>query len=389
MPSPPDRSADTAAAPPAGPEPSLALCHEWLRYPHGSEKTFMQMARVFPAADLYALTMSAPGGLDFGGRRVATTFLDRIPPLRDRHALQLPLMPLAWRYATRRRYQVVVTSSHACAKGFRPGRRALHLCYCYTPMRYVWTPDLDRRKRANPLTRVGEAALKRWDLKSVGWVDEFAAISHYVKARIERFYSRPARVIYPPVDTDFYTPGDPSNRRDFAVAVARLVPYKRMDLAIRACRDTGVPLRIAGWGPQEAELRDLAENIGADVRFVTNPTDEQLRELYRSARVCLFPAEEDFGIVPVEAQACGTPVVALGRGGSLETVADGITGAHIAAQTAEDLAAGMQAVFDAGISAEACRQNAERFSQATFHQQFAAWVCSAAEAAGIDLRANG
>ncbi len=368
---------------------AIALCHEWLRFRHGSEKTFEQMAGVFPEADLYSLTWNRASGLEFGGRTVNTTFLDRIRPLRDRHAFQLPMMPLAWRYATRETYDVVVSSSHACSKGFWPGRSALHLCYCYTPMRYVWMSDLDRRKKPDPLTRLGEKVLRAWDLKSVGWVDEFAGISNEVVRRIERYYGRPARVIYPPVDTGFYTPGDPSVKKDFALAVSRLVPYKKLDLAIRASAAAGTPLVIAGWGPQEAELRELAESTGAKVEFVTHPTDEMLRDLYRSARVTLFPAEEDFGIVAVESQACGTPVVALGRAGSLDTVANGVSGVHIEEQTAEALAEGMRQVFDANLTTADCRRNAERFSTANFQRDFGEWVKTAAAGAGIDLGSRG
>lgn len=371
------------------PAARIALCHEWLRFRHGSEKTFEQVAGVFPKADLYALTWNRASGLEFGGRTVNTTFLDRIRPLRDRHALQLPLMPLAWRYATRETYDVVVSSSHACAKGFWPGRSALHLCYCYTPMRYVWMSDLDRRKMPDPATRLGGRVLRAWDLRSVGWVDEFAGISHEVVKRIERYYGRPARVIYPPVDTDFYTPGEPSDKKDYALAVSRLVPYKRLDLAIRACAAVDSPLVIAGWGPQEAELRELAQTTGARVEFVTHPTDEQLRDLYRSARVSLFPAEEDFGIVAVESQACGTPVVALGRAGSLDTVIDGVSGVHIGEQTVDDMVDGMRRVLEGGMSPADCRRNAERFSSATFRREFGDWVGSAAARAVIDVASEG
>ncbi len=373
----------------AGKGATIALCHEWLRFRHGSEKTFEQMAKVFPDADIFSLTYNPKAGLDFPGRQVNTTFLDRIAPLKDRHAVQLPMMPLAWRYATRKRYDLVVSSSHACAKGFWPGRSALHLCYCYTPMRYVWLSDLDRRRRPNPISRIGERAFRWWDLHSVGWVDQFAAISNEVARRIDCYYSRPARVIYPPVATDFYTPGDPSEKKDFVLVVSRLVPYKRLDLAIRSSAAVGSPLVIAGWGPQEAALRDLAGSVGARVEFITNPTDLMLRDLFRSARLTVFPAEEDFGIVAVESQACGTPVVALGRGGSLETVVDGVTGVHISEQTTEDLVDGIKVVYDTDMNPEDCRSNAQRFSTENFQRQFKEWVESAAAEAGIDLSLAG
>ena len=340
------------------------------------------MARIFPAADLYSLTRNPAAGFDFGGRTVATTFLDRVPAVRDRRMVQLPFMPLAWRYASRRRYDVVVTSSHACAKGFWPARQAVHLCYCYTPMRYVWLSSIDVRRRASRVGALVARGLRSWDLASVRWVDEFAAISTTVARRIEEFYGRPARVIHPPVDTGHYTPSD---RRGggFALAVSRMVPYKRLDLAIRACHRVGHPLVVAGAGPAEQDLRALAARLAADVRFVVDPDDVRLRDLYRAADVVVFPAEEDFGIVPVEAQACGTPVVALGRGGALETVIPAVTGALVEEQDEEAFAAAIETVLSGPVDAGECRRSAERFSAAVFVERLVEWVIGAAAARGV------
>lgn len=363
----------------------LALCHEWLAARHGSEKTFEAMAATFPSADLYGLTWNRAAGLDFGGRGVTTTFLDRLPPLRDRRMLQLPLMPVAWRYATPRRYDVVVTSSHACVKGFRPGREALHLCYCYTPMRYLWLASIDTRRRRTTLAAPVERWLRAWDRSSVPWVDEFAAISEAVRQRIEELYGRPARVIHPPVDTSHYTPGDRTSSGGYALAVSRMVPYKRLDVAIRACHRLGQPLVVAGSGPAEADLRHLAAGLGADVRFVVQPDDDRLRDLYRAADVLVFPAEEDFGIVAVEAQACGTPVVALDRGGTVDTVIPGTTGVLVPAQDEEAVAAGVESALNRRWDPAACRRSAERFSVAAFRDRFRSWVLESATASGIPL----
>lgn len=362
---------------------SLALCHEWLAARHGSEKTFEAMAGALPTADVYGLTWDPASGLDFGGRPVATTFLDRLRPLRGRRAVQLPLMPLAWRYASRRRYDLVVTSSHACAKGFRPAREALHLCYCYTPMRYLWLSSIDTRRRRSPVTVPFEHLMRSWDRASVAWVDEFAAISTAVQARIEDLYDRPATVIHPPVDTDHYTPGDGGGAGGYALAVSRMVPYKRLDLAIGACHRIGHPLVVAGAGPAEAELRALAAGLGADVRFVVDPNDHRLRDLYRAADVLVFAAEEDFGIVPVEAQACGTPVVALNRGGTLDTVVRGTTGVLVDELDVDDFAAGIEEVLGRGFRASDCRANAERFSAARFENEFLDWVIGSAASRGV------
>jgi glycosyltransferase involved in cell wall biosynthesis len=367
----------------APPEPRLALCHEWLAERRGSEKTFEAMAGALPAADLFALTRDRGVPFAFGDRRVTTTFLDRVPGLRDRRDRQLPLMPLAWRYATRRRYGVVVTSSHACAKGFRPGREAIHLCYCYTPMRYVWLPAVDARRRPDPATRAAARVLRSWDLRSVNWVDDFAAISSAVRDRIAEFYGREARVIYPPVDVEFFAPAS-TGRGEFALAVSRMVPYKRLDLVVVACHGLGYPLVVAGSGPDEARLRALAEQLAADVTFVIAPTDQELRDLYRRARVAVFAADEDFGIAPVEAQACGTPVVALERGGSVDIVRPGETGALAAEQEASAFRTGIEEVLSQSLDEGACRRNAERFSVERFQLEFRTWISDVVSARGID-----
>jgi len=334
------------------------------------------------------MTWDPAAPFDLGGRRVRTTFLDRLGPLRGRRQVQLPLMPLAWRLASRERYDVVVTSSHACVKGFGPGRTALHLCYCYTPMRYAWLTDVDQRSRGRAVARALAAplaALRAWDRRSAAWVDEFAAISGSVRRRIERFYGRPARVIYPPVDTDYFTPDPSVTRQDVVLAVSRMVPYKRLDLAIDAAAAAGVPLVLAGAGPQEAALRAHAAAAGARVRFVTRPDDAALRHLYRTARALIFPSVEDFGIVPVEAQACGTPVVALAEGASLETVVDGATGVLVEAQEAAALAGGLEKALASPPDPDACRAHAEGFSRPRFVAEVHDWAATAAASRGFAL----
>jgi glycosyltransferase involved in cell wall biosynthesis len=371
------------AAPPA--PPRVALCHEWLAERRGSEKTFEAMAAALPGADLYALTQERGLPFAFGGRQPHTTFLDRLPFPSGSRQLQLPLMPLAWRYVTRRPYDVVVTSSHACAKGFWPGRAALHLSYCYTPMRYVWLPGVDQRTPQDRLSALPRRVMRAWDRRSVRWVDDFAAISSAVQARIERFYQRSSDVIHPPVDTDFFTVSPDLARGDFVLAVSRMVAYKRLDLAIRACHDLDYPLVVAGAGPEEARLRALAAQLGAAVTFVVSPPDAHLRELYRTARAMVFPGTEDFGIVLVEAQACGTPVVAFGEGGSRDIVVPDLTGSLVPEQSVAGLRSGLERVLESPPDPSACRRNAERFSTHEFVRRFLGWVGSAAAGRGIAL----
>lgn len=371
--------------PPTGAATTVALCHEWLSQRRGSEKTFEAMARALPSADLFALTMDRSVPWELGGRPVQTTVLDRLGVLRDRRPAQLPLMPLAWRYASSKAYDIVVTSSHACVKGFRPGRRALHLCYCYTPMRYAWLAGVDERRRRGRATRAAERSLRWWDLRATGWVDEFAAISSAVQARIETFYGRRARVIHPPVDTDYFTPASGGARRGgFALVVSRLIPYKRIDTAIRACHQVGHPLVVAGGGPDDARLRRLASQLRAPVTFRTDVDDASLRQFYRDADVLLFCGEEDFGIVMVEALACGTPVVALARGGSADIVAPEVSGVLVDDVDVDAFGVALKSVLDGHLDPAACRRQAERFSSVRFARELTDWVATAAASRHLD-----
>lgn len=333
------------------------------------------MAQAFPGADLFALTYRTAVDFDFGGRTVNTTFLDRWGALRTRRALTLPVMPLAWR-AIRipRAYDRVLTSSHACVKAFPPARAALHFCYCHSPMRYAWEPGLDRRNSNIRLpVDAGLACLRRWDRRSSESVDSFAANSSAVQDRIAQYYGRSSRVIFPPVDVDFYTPSN-DGERTHVLAVSRFVPYKRLDLAIEACAKVGAPLVLAGSGPGERSLRQLAATRGADVTFEVSPSDQRLRTLYRSAVALLFPAHEDFGIIPVEAQACGTPVVSLDVGGARDTVAQGVSGYRVSRQDAIEIADALLAIQEHPPSPEACCANARRFSRDRFAHELRAWV---------------
>lgn len=367
---------------------AMALAHEWLDGRAGSEKTFEVLAATFNDADLYALSNELGDRFDSGGRRVHTTFLDRLTVLRSHRSLALPLMPLAWRFSTRRHYDVVLTSSHACVKGFAPGRQALHLCYCYAPMRYVWDTH-DVRSPWQRLARFGPVpALRAWDRRSTGWVDEFAAISTAVADRIARYYERDSLVIPPPVDTDFYTPapgaGDPAVATavdPFVLTCSRFVPYKRLDLAIAAADRLDLPIVVAGHGPGEAALREVARRARVPVTFEISPSDERLRELYRQAAAFVFPALEDFGIVAVEAQACGTPTVGLAAGGSLDTVVDGVTGALAGAQEVDAFAAALERAL-LGADRAACVAHAATFSHQAFAARIRAWVRDAVATRG-------
>jgi glycosyltransferase involved in cell wall biosynthesis len=352
--------------------PRVALVHDWLTGMRGGEKVLEVLCELFPDASLFTL-VHVPGSVSPAIERLAprASVLSSLPGVRRLYRHLLPLFPAAVEQFDLDAFDLVVSTSHCAAKSvIRPGR-ARHLCYCFTPMRYVW----DQRHAYfgdERLGRPGRALypilgwLARWDAGTAHRVDRYLADSQHVARRIQRYYNRRSTVIYPPVDTEFYRP-DATVPTPTALLVSALVPYKRVDVAIDACREAGVPLRIVGGGPEEARLRARA-NTG--VEFLGNRTDEDIRTLYREAGVVLLPGEEDFGIVPVEAQACGRPVVALGRGGALETVVDGVTGVLVRSESPDGLASGIRRALDLPFDPAAIRRHAERFGRARFEREF-------------------
>ncbi len=356
----------------------VALVHDWLTGTRGGEKVLLALARLFPGATLFTL-FHFPGTVppEVEALEVRTTWLQRlVSPGRDYRTL-LPLFFAAAEAWDLSGFDLVVSSSHCVAKSARRGRGGFHLCYCHTPVRYLHD-QFDDYFRSRPAAvraaaRMIRAPLRARDVATTSRVDAFLANSENVRGRISRLYGREARVVPPPVDVGFYTPPPSGTEREGLLVVSALAPYKRIDDAIAAARILGSRLTIAGFGPEEARLRSLA---GEDATFAGTPTDEELRELYRRSEAVLMPGEEDFGIVPLEAQACGTPVVALGRGGALETVRDGETGVLYAEAGPEGLAAGVRRLRTLALDGAATVGNAARFSPAAFRRAF----LSAAEA---------
>lgn len=309
------------------PAPRIALCHEWITTYGGSDQVAARIAEALDIADVF--TYSADPGLTrrlFPNRNV--TVISRAGQSRiGRRRWQwfLPMMPRAWRRLDLSRYDMVVTSAHSCVNAIRvPHGR--HISYCHTPMRYAWQWREEIGRIPVPLrpfwpaiAALFRAADRRWARR----VDLFIANSKNVADRIGALYGKDAIVIYPPIDTHFWTPGD-GKPEDFFLCAGRLVSYKRANLVVRAAREAEVRLVVAGNGPELGRLRKLAQ--GASVEFAVDPDAEQLRDLYRRARALVFAGIEDFGMTLVEAQACGTPVIAHAKGGALEAVVGGQTG---------------------------------------------------------------
>jgi glycosyltransferase involved in cell wall biosynthesis len=343
----------------------VAIVADWMSNVGGGGRVLAHLHEMYPDAPIYT-SISDPSRLPPEMREwdIRTSFLQRVPFARRRYQAFLPLMPLAFEQFDLREYDLVISTSSACAKGVITGPEAVHVCYCYTPCRYIWdlyhdyTRDLPFRWAIAPVAHW----LRLWDRLSSDRVDHFVAISHEVSRRIRRHYRREAEVVYPPVDVERFTPtGQPPE--DFYLVVSRLVGYKRVDLAVEAANRLDRRLVVVGDGPARRKLQAMA---GPTVEFRGALGDEEVAELLARCRAFLFPGWEDFGITPVEAQAAGRPVIAFGRGGALETVVDGTTGLFFEEQTPEALATAMLALEGRDFDAGSCRRNAERFGSATF-----------------------
>jgi glycosyltransferase involved in cell wall biosynthesis len=340
------------------------------------------LAQTFPDADLFALSVNPEVVFDAGGRAVRTTFLDH-PRLRGKRELSLPLMPLAWRLLGRGEYDLVLTSHHAFASSNLLARRgAAHLAYVHTPARYIWTPDLDGRG-TSPLLAPARKMLGAVDRRSSRRLTGIAANSGVVAGRIHKYWDRDATVIHPPVDTEYFADGG-SEVPDFldlpaeyVLGLGRWIPYKNHAMVIDVAERLGIPVVIAGSGPLAAELSARAGDAGVPALVVEAPSREQVRELYRRASVLLFPTEEDFGIVPVEAMAAGTPVVAYARGGATETVEDGVSGILVGEHSVSAYADGVQRAQ--ALDRAACVRRAARFGRERFTAEITAWVSAAAD----------
>jgi glycosyltransferase involved in cell wall biosynthesis len=350
----------------------VAVAHEWLVRYAGSERCVEEMLNAFPGAHLVT-TILEPSAVPPSLAKAEPSFLQRVPGARAHHEWFLPLMPAAWRLATLPRdLDAVISSSHACAKAVRTENGVPHLCYCYTPMRYAWDFRAEHRRFPAPLrpaARAGMAWFRAWDRKTAERVDKFVAISTAVADRVRRFYGRSAQVIHPPVDTEFFTPG--GEHGDEFLYVGRLVSYKRADLVVRAFEGLPYRLLVVGAGHLADELRASAPT---NVRFVGEVEDAELRELYRSARALVYPADEDFGIVMAEAQACGTPVVALAAGGALDIVQPGVTGWLLERQAVDELRRAIELAASGELDPAAIRASAERFSRERFRRELKAAV---------------
>ena len=361
--------------------------HDWLNQMGGAEKVLLQLSEMYPDAPVHTSIFS-PELVDprFGDLDVRTSFMQSLPGVVRRHRWYLPVYPLAFNTMRVDGFDVVISNASAFCKSVRTPPETLHICYCLTPTRFVWSPDeyLAREDVPSALRTAMRPLLmlmRTWDRRSARRVDRFVAISRAVADRIRHYYGRESKVIYPPVDTAAFTPVTTAD--DYFLVVSRLAPYKRIDLAVRACTELGLPLKVIGSGRDLEPLKRLA---GPTVEFLGRQDDEVVRRHFARCRAFIFPGEEDFGITPVEAQAAGRPVIAFAAGGALDTVIPGETGEFFTEPTVESLARVLKDLDDSRYAASRMIQNAQRFDEAVFVGEMKEFVeaSRASHAAGHD-----
>jgi glycosyltransferase involved in cell wall biosynthesis len=351
--------------------PKVALVHDWLTGQRGGEKVLEVFAEIFPDAPIFTL-FHFPGSQikSIEERDIRTSFVQKLPFLKKRYRRYLPLFPIAAELFDVQEFDLVISSSHCVAKGAIPRPDALHICYIHSPMRYAWNQyfsyfSSDRLGLFSRLLIPGKIhKLRIWDESSTRRVDHFVANSKTVARRVEKYYRRDADIIHPPVDTDFYVPGE--GQGEYYLIVSALVPYKKIDMAIQAFNQKAIPLKIVGIGPDYRKLKKTAK---ANIEFLGSLPGEELRKVYQDARALIMPGEEDFGINSLESQACGVPVIALGRGGATETVIPGETGFRFDEPSLQGILDALDKFQDFSFNKTTIRANALKFSRDSFKKK--------------------
>lgn len=367
----------------------VAIVHDWLVNYGGAERVVEELLKIYPDADIYTLVYDKKKmASHFPAEKVHPSFIQKLPKASKLYTKLLTFMPKAFESFDFSGYDLVIASSSSCAKGIITPPAVPYLAYIHSPMRYAWDLYFDYYKASGRLTRFFMKrqipALRQWDYISSQRIDTLVANSKYIARRIKKCWNRDALVIHPPVDVERLSPSG-KDAEDFYVVFSRFVPYKRIDLAISACGQLGRKLVVIGGGSQEKELKRLAADMnatygerGAQITFTGRISDDAVQGYLQRCRALIFCAEEDFGIIPVEAQACGRPVIAFGKGGARETVVDGKTGVFFDEQTPAALLTALQRFEqqekDGVFQAEAIAAHAQQFSAARFRRELKAAV---------------
>lgn len=362
----------------------IAIVHEWFTSHAGSEKVVEQILNIYPQADLYSLVDFLPEGdrTFLQNKPVTTSFIQKLPFAAKSFRNYLPLMPLAIEQLDLSAYDLIISSHHAVAKGVITRPDQLHISYVHTPLRYGWEFQHQYLSQSGLnkglkglIARITLHYLRLWDVASANRVDSYLANSRYIARRIEKTYRRSAEVIYPPVDIQRFTAN--KKRENFYLTVSRFVPYKRVDLTIKAFGELGLPLVVIGDGDSRQALQKIAQGgEQSNIQFLGRQPDSVVEDYMQRCRGFIFPPEEDFGITPVEAQAAGAPVIAYAKGGQAETVVHGETGLLFPRQTVESLVESVKAMESGQIlfDSKRLRSQAEQFSIDRFQQRFKQFV---------------
>ncbi|GLQ30280.1 glycosyltransferase family 4 protein [Litoribrevibacter albus] len=355
----------------------VAIIHDWLVVNGGAEKVLEQILIQYPNADIFTLVDFLPEHERewLKDAKVTTSFIQRLPFAKNKYRNYFPLFPIAIEQFDLSEYELIISSSYSVAKGVITGPDQTHVSYCHSPARYAWDLQAQYLKESSMeqgiksiIARYFLHKFRIWDVRTSNGVDEFIANSNFIRKRIYKCYRREAALVYPPVDVERFQVCE--EKEDFYLAASRLVPYKRIDLIVEAF--TNMPdrnLKVIGDGPDMNKIRAIAKGA-ANIEILGYQSNESMVSYMQKAKAFVFAAEEDFGIVPVEAQACGTPVIAYGKGGCLETVRNGITGLHFGEQKASsiELAVHQFEKISSDLNVENIRENAERFSNTTFRK---------------------
>lgn len=342
----------------------VAIVAEWLTWRGGAEVVVDALLELFPEADFFTTAYNDKAMPEYKNRHPHVSFLNKIPIVKRRHQLVPPLLLKAIASLDLSGYDLIISSSSAIGKGINKPEGATHVCYCHTPMRYVWQPELDNRLVRIPFGKFFINYLKKWDLKTNEGVDYFLTNSNFTRARIKKHYKRDATVIYPPVpiNKEFRK----CEKQDYYLCLGRLIPYKKFNLAIEACNELGKKLIIAGEGPELENLKHLANE---NVIFAGRVDNKEKSELLANAKALIFPSEEDFGIVPVESMGYGTPVIAYNKGGAKESIIDQVTGIFFENQTVPSLVDAIKRSEKMTFDQEKIRKRSLDFTKDKFTQE--------------------
>jgi glycosyltransferase involved in cell wall biosynthesis len=349
---------------------NIAIVCDWLTNFGGAEKVILALHQLFPKAPIYTTVYNPQRMHGFENAVIHTSYLQHMPWAKDRHQLYLGLMPQVFEQFDLNGYDIIISSSHSCAKGIITKPETLHICYCHSPMRYAWENSHAYIREYQINGSIKKLApyflhkIRMWDRLSADRVDYFISNSHHVQNRIFKYYRRPSTVIHPFVDTEDFYLG--THRHDFYLAVGRLTPYKRFDLIIDAFNELRFPLKIVGTG---VAYKKLVQRANSNIEFLGRVDDKKLAELYSNAKALIFPQVEDFGITPLEAMASGCPVIAFNKGGALETIEDKKSGLFFDEQNVSSLKAAVQKSRQMKFNHKAIRERAQEFDRHVFNEK--------------------